>query len=32
MKEFIEYDELDPIFIDNSYYVAVDSKKGNEKP
>jgi DNA end-binding protein Ku len=32
IKEFIEYDELDPIFIDDSYYVATDSKKGNEKP
>jgi DNA end-binding protein Ku len=31
IKEFIGYDELDPIFIDDSYYVAVDSKKGNEK-
>jgi DNA end-binding protein Ku len=31
IKEFIEYKELDPILIDNSYYVAIDSKKGNEK-
>ena len=29
IKEFIEYKELDPILIDNSYYVA--TKKGNEK-
>jgi len=32
IKEFIEYDELDPTFIDDSYYVATDSKSGNEKP
>lgn len=32
IKEFIEYDELDPTFIDDSYYVAADSKSGNEKP
>jgi DNA end-binding protein Ku len=31
IKEFIEYKELDPILIDNSYYVATDPKKGNEK-
>jgi DNA end-binding protein Ku len=31
IKEFIDYDELDPILIDNSYYVATDTKKGNEK-
>ncbi len=31
IKEFIEYKELDPILIDNSYYVAIDPKKGNEK-
>jgi DNA end-binding protein Ku len=31
IKEFIEYKDLDPILIDNSYYVAIDSKKGNEK-
>ena len=31
IKEFIEYKELDPILIDNSYYVATDAKKGNEK-
>jgi DNA end-binding protein Ku len=31
IKEFIEYKELDPILIDNSYYVANDPKKGNEK-
>ena len=31
IKEFIEYKELDPILIDNSYYVAIDLKKGNEK-
>lgn len=31
IKEFIEYKELDPILIDNSYYVAIDTKKGNEK-
>ena len=30
IKEFIEYKELDPILIDNSYYVAIDPKKGNE--
>src|SRR5918994_1152759 len=32
IKEFIHFDELDPIFIDGSYYVATDTKKGNEKP
>jgi DNA end-binding protein Ku len=31
IKEFIDYKELDPILIDNSYYVATDTKKGNEK-
>ena len=31
IEEFIEYIELDPILIDNSYYVAIDLKKGNEK-
>ena len=31
IKEFIDYRELDPILIDNSYYVAADIKKGNEK-
>src|SRR5213594_1949107 len=31
IKEFIDYNELDPILIDNSYYVATDSKTGNEK-
>lgn len=31
IKEFIDYKELDPILIDNSYYVATDAKKGNEK-
>jgi len=31
IKEFIDYNELDPILIDNSYYVATDTKKGNEK-
>lgn len=31
IMEFIEYKELDPILIDNSYYVAIDLKKGNEK-
>ncbi len=31
IKEFIEYKELDPILIDNSYYVALELKKGNEK-
>jgi DNA end-binding protein Ku len=31
IKEFIDYNELDAILIDNSYYVATDSKKGNEK-
>ena len=31
IKEFIEYKELDPILIDNSYYVAIDPKIGNEK-
>lgn len=31
IKEFIEYKELDPILIDNSYYVAIDLQKGNEK-
>lgn len=32
IKEFIDNDELNPIFIDDSYYVAPDSKNGNEKP
>jgi len=32
IKEFIDEDELNPIFIDDSYYVAPDSKNGNEKP
>src|SRR5437867_10575196 len=31
IKEFIDYNELDPILIDNCYYVATDSKTGNEK-
>jgi DNA end-binding protein Ku len=31
IKEFIDYKDLDPILIDNSYYIATDSKKGNEK-
>jgi DNA end-binding protein Ku len=31
IKEFIEYDELDPTFIDDSYYVATDSKSGKRK-
>jgi DNA end-binding protein Ku len=31
IKEFVDYEELDPILIDNSYYVATDAKKGNEK-
>jgi DNA end-binding protein Ku len=31
IKEFIDYKELDPILIDNSYYVTTDTKKGNEK-
>jgi len=31
IKEFIDYKDLDPILIDNSYYVATDTKKGNEK-
>jgi DNA end-binding protein Ku len=31
IKEFIEYKDLDPILINNSYYVASDAKKGNEE-
>ena len=32
IKEFIDDDDLNPIFIDDSYYVVPDSKNGNEKP
>ena len=32
IKEFIDDDDLNPIFIDGSYYVVPDSKNGNEKP
>ena len=32
IKEFIDVRELDPIFIQDSYYVATDPKAGNAKP
>jgi len=32
IKEFIDFRELDPIFIQDSYYVATDTKAGNAKP
>ena len=31
IKEFVDYTELDPIFIGKSYFVAPDSKIGNDK-
>src|SRR6187402_5803 len=32
IKEFIDFRDLDPIFIQDSYYVATDPKAGNAKP
>ena len=32
IKEFIDFRELNPIFIQDSYYVATDPKAGNAKP
>lgn len=31
IKEFVSSDELDPILVEKSYYVAPDTKKGNDK-
>jgi DNA end-binding protein Ku len=32
IQEFIDFDELDPILVDKSYYVAPSAKKGIDKP
>ena len=31
LKEFVDNKELDPIFVDKSYYVAPDPKSANHK-
>lgn len=31
IKEFVDFKELDPIIIEKSYYVAPDTKRGNDK-
>ncbi|HEY7108966.1 MAG TPA: Ku protein [Nitrososphaeraceae archaeon] len=31
IKEFVSFTELDPILIEKSYYIAPDTKKGNDK-
>ena len=31
IKEFVDSKELDPILIEKSYYVAPDTKRGNDK-
>jgi DNA end-binding protein Ku len=31
IKEFVSITELDPILIEKSYYIAPDTKKGNDK-
>jgi DNA end-binding protein Ku len=31
IKEFVKSDELDPILIEKSYYIAPDTKRGNDK-
>ena len=31
IKEFVDSKELDPIIIEKSYYVAPDTKRGNDK-
>jgi DNA end-binding protein Ku len=32
IKEFVDFDELDPILVEKSYYVAPSPKKGIDKP